>query len=183
MKILMTLAIVLFATNIAAQSDSLSKPEIVNTDTPDQKKLACDTPENKAFNFWVGTWRVTTPDGKPAGNSKITSIEDGCVIQENWTSATSNFTGTSYNFYNKHTSQWEQIWLDNQGGRLHLRGEAKDNTMVLRTEDQKGEDGKVSYNQITWTQNEDGTVRQYWQVFSEGKEPQVSFDGLYTANK
>lgn len=178
MKKLITLVFLLTTMSTAAQSDATSQ-----VSAPVQKALPCDTPENRAFDFWIGSWRVTTPDGKHAGDSKIVSVEDGCVIRENWTSATSKYTGTSHNFYNKYTSKWEQVWLDNQGGWLHLRGEGEENKMILRTEDRKGEDGKISYNQITWTKNEDGTVRQFWQVFTEGQEPQVSFDGLYTASK
>ncbi len=27
---------------------------------------ACDTPEHRAFDFWLGEWQVKTPDGKIA---------------------------------------------------------------------------------------------------------------------
>lgn len=184
MKVLLTLALLLFVTGTSAQSDTTSLDE-----TPIFKKMPCDLAEHRSFDFWVGSWRVTSPDGKHAGDSKIVAVEDGCVIRENWTSATSKYTGTSYNFYNKNTSQWEQIWLDNQGGVLHLRGKSKGNTMVLGTDKQVGADGKTTYNQITWTKNEDGSVRQLWHVFTvgaqaqEAQEAQVAFDGLYTASK
>ncbi len=30
---------------------------------------ACDAPEHRAFDFWLGEWQVRTPDGKLAGES------------------------------------------------------------------------------------------------------------------
>ncbi|MDI1320797.1 MAG: hypothetical protein PSW75_11495, partial [bacterium] len=34
-------------------------------------------PESHQFDFWIGEWNVTTPDGKPAGLSKIESVSSG----------------------------------------------------------------------------------------------------------
>lgn len=140
----------------------------------------CDSDDQTTFNFWVGEWRVTDPKGKYAGDSKIVSVQDGCVIQENWRSATSDYTGTSYNAYNQKAKQWEQIWLDNKGGRLHLKGQRKAKQMILTTDAIPNKKGKSSYNQITWTANQDGTVRQYWEVYTQGESTTVSFDGIYT---
>ena len=140
----------------------------------------CGSDDQNAFNFWIGEWRVTDPKGKHAGDSKIVSIQDGCVIQENWRSTTSDFTGTSYNAYNQADQRWEQIWLDNKGGRLHLKGQKQAKQMILRTDAKPNKDGKVSYNQITWTANPDGSVRQLWEVYTHQEKTAVSFDGLYT---
>ena len=38
---------------------------------------------------------------------------------------------------------------------------------------------KTFYHQVTWTDNEDGSVRQLWETFTEGKDVVVAFDGLY----
>ncbi|WP_245917623.1 hypothetical protein [Aureitalea marina] len=40
----------------------------------------CCTPEHRAFDFWIGEWEVTNPDGSEAGVNTITRIEDGCVL-------------------------------------------------------------------------------------------------------
>jgi hypothetical protein len=41
-------------------------------------------------------------------------------------------------------------------------------------------DKKAPYiNRITWTLNEDGTVRQLWEILVEGEVTNVAFDGLY----
>lgn len=139
----------------------------------------CTSENHQAFDFWVGEWRVTSPDGKHAGDNTLTKIQNGCVLHENWRSATSPYTGTSYNFYNQQAGQWEQLWLDNQGGSLHLKGERTAKQMILQSEAQKNAQGEAVYNKIIWTKNDDGTVRQLWLVITEGKEDQIAFDGLY----
>ena len=83
----------------------------------------CCTEEHKAFDFWIGSWEVTTPDGNSAGTNKITKVEGNCIIRENWISAKSGYTGSSTNFYNSESKQWEQLWIDNAGAHLKLRME------------------------------------------------------------
>ena len=139
----------------------------------------CSSKEYAQFDFWIGEWEVTNPDGSKAGENRIEKIQGECVLKENWTSATPGYTGTSYNFYNAAKKQWEQIWVDNQGGNLHLKGHRKGNKMILRTDDLINQEGKIFYHQITWTANKDGTVRQYWETFVEGVDVSVAFNGLY----
>ena len=145
----------------------------------DNSKCQCCNEKHAEFDFWVGTWNVTNPDGTPAGKNSIEKIQDNCVLRENWTSAKSGYTGTSHNFFNGKTKQWEQIWLDNQGQSLHLKGHKVGNKMILRTDDEINEEGLTFYHQLTWTANEDGTVRQLWETFTNGKEVSIAFDGLY----
>lgn len=139
----------------------------------------CCTEKNTEFDFWVGSWNVTKPDGSPAGTNTIDKIQDNCILRENWISAVGNFTGTSSNFYNAQTNRWEQIWLDNQGGVLHLKGNRKGNQMILQSDELKNEKGEPYFHRITWTLNDDGSVRQYWETITNGKDVIVAFDGLY----
>ena len=139
----------------------------------------CCTDKYSEFDFWLGTWNVTAPDGSAAGKNVIIKIQDNCILQENWTSAKGNYTGTSNNFFNIQKNQWEQIWIDNQGGNLHLKGNRVGNQMILRSEDLKGKEGKSFYHRITWTKNDDGTVRQLWETITNDNKVTVVFDGLY----
>ena len=139
----------------------------------------CCTEKHAEFDFWIGSWNVTKPDGSPAGTNTIDKIQDNCILRENWTSAVGNFTGTSSNFYNAQTNQWEQIWLDNQGGILHLKGNRKGNQMILQSDELKNAKGEPYFHRITWTLNDDGSVRQYWETITNGKDVIVAFDGLY----
>jgi len=139
----------------------------------------CCTENHRAFDFWVGEWEVVnSQDGSPAGASVISREEDGCVIHEKWTSAKPGYTGTSLNFFNAQSNQWEQLWVDNAGAVLKLKGNRVGNQMVL-TSDEFEKDGKTFRNRITWTKNDDGTIRQFWEVLGEDDNASIAFDGLY----
>ena len=141
-------------------------------------KCNCCTEKHAEFDFWEGSWEVTA-NGKPAGKNRIEKIQDGCILRENWTSANAGYTGTSYNFYNYQKKQWEQIWVDNQGQSLHLKGNREGNQMILESEELPNKEGILYRNRVTWTLNEDGSVRQLWEIVSSGKVVSVAFDGLY----
>lgn len=149
------------------------------THAQDKQDCACCSAEHGAFDFWIGDWSVTNKDGSDAGRNTITRLQDNCVLQENWISATPGYTGTSYNFYHVEKKHWQQLWLDNQGGSLELHGQRVGQQMILRSSDATNKDGKTFYHQITWTANDDGSVRQLWETFTEGAETVVAFDGLY----
>ncbi len=138
----------------------------------------CDGADHKAFDFWLGRWKVTE-NGKLAGTNHIQKIQGGCAIQETWVSATSNFTGTSYNFFNSESGQWQQLWLDNQGKNLQFSGNLIGSQMVLKTHQSVDGNGMPVVNQITWSLNEDGTVNQRWQLLSNGRVEKTLFNGLY----
>lgn len=144
------------------------------------KPCTCCTEEYKAFDFWVGDWNTYGPKGNLLGTNYITYMQDNCVIQENWKSAGFGFTGTSYNFYDAGAGEWVQVWVDNNGGNLLLRGGIKEGSMVLESEATPRPQGGSSYNRITWTPNDDGTVRQLWETSTDyGASWSVLFDGLY----
>ena len=142
-------------------------------------QTACDSEDHRAFDFWIGHWTVTLENGDPAGSSRITAIQDGCVILENWVSANPPFRGTSHNFYDPKKSKWRQIWLDNQGGILELEGERIDHQMILSSAPFTNSDGEISTHTITWTLHDDGVVQQKWETSTQGKETIVAFDGFY----
>ena len=140
----------------------------------------CCTSDHRAFDFWIGGWEVTKPDGSPAGVNTISKIEGGCVLREQWISTTPGYTGTSYNFYNRLDEQWEQLWLDNQGAHLSLKGNIEGGSMVLKSEPTPAPNGTKVINRISWTPKPDGSVRQHWQVSQDGgKTWSTAFDGLY----
>ncbi|NNK39439.1 MAG: hypothetical protein HKP45_02165 [Winogradskyella sp.] len=147
-----------------------------------QQSCKCCSDDHRAFDFWEGTWTVTNPDGAIAGYSTITKIQNNCIIDENWKSASPGYTGTSHNFYNSKLDRWEQLWIDNQGGFLKLYGNRKGNQMILRSDASQNKNGNNFYQQISWTDNDDGTVRQLWEIITENEETKILFDGLYKKN-
>ncbi len=142
---------------------------------------SCASPDHQAFDFWEGEWSVHNADGSLAGTNSIKKIQNNCVLEENWTSAKGGFTGTSLNFFNAEKKQWQQLWLDSSGGNLELSGSRIDNQMILRTVEAIDKDGNGYFHRITWTNNEDGSVRQLWETVT-GDNISIVFDGLYSKN-
>lgn len=135
-------------------------------------------PEYGQFDFWLGDWRVVDPSGTFQGTNKIEKTQGGCLLMENWTSA-SGTTGTSMNFYDGHAKEWVQVWVS-PGLQLEIRGGLVDGSMVL--------EGHAFYIQSrdyhpfrgTWTPLEGGVVRQHFEQSTDGGENWTTwFDGRY----
>lgn len=146
----------------------------------DAQQARCSTPEYRQFDFWAGDWEVHNAAGKLAGTNTITPMLNGCVLHEQW-AGTGGYTGESFNIYDQRTGMWHQTWVDNGGLLLVLDGGMEKGSMVLRGE-LKGRDGKMSQQRITWTPNEDGSVRQLWENSPDGKSWNTAFDGIYRPN-
>ena len=138
----------------------------------------CCSQAHTDFDFWIGTWEVTLADGSQAGTNRIEKIQDGCVLQEFWEGA-SGSTGTSLNFYNPKEAVWEQLWVDNSGTSLRLKGNRIGNRMVMSSAPFKDPGGRERIHRISWTALPDGRVRQLWEVLESGEVVQVLFDGYY----
>ncbi len=145
-------------------------------------------PVNREFDFWIGDWEVTTPDGKPAGTNRIEAVAGGRGLYENWEGAKQpngqpGMSGKSLNAYNAAKKQWQQFWVG--GGQvLELAGGLVDGRMVLGGAERTLRDGRKVTDRITWTPNADGTVRQQWeQTVDGGKTWTTVFDGLYRRKK
>lgn len=135
--------------------------------------------EAKQFDFWVGNWKVTTPDGTTAGHNIIISILGGRVVQENYTTP-GGYAGHSYNSYNVGKKRWEQFWVDNTGTVLHLTGGLNAAGRMVLSGERINPQGETVMDRITWTPNEDGSVRQHWEVSADAEETwSTLFDGTY----
>jgi hypothetical protein len=138
----------------------------------------CCEDEYNQFNFWLGEWQVYDTTGILVGENSISPVQDHCVLVENWKSKSG--TGTSYNYYNKADSTWNQVWIDNKGRPLVLKGKFSDGKMILRSKLTKGQKIKEFYNQITWQKMPDETVVQTWEALDPNfKSIAVIFKGVY----
>jgi hypothetical protein len=138
----------------------------------------CCTENHSKFDFWVGDWVVKDTLGNKIGENKIYKIQGKCAIKENWKSASS--TGTSFNYYDSKDDTWNQLWVDNQGSQLVLKGKPGKNKMVLKSTLQKGQRVPLFYHQITWTLRKDGTVLQHWEIYDKDNKLLNSlFKGIY----
>jgi len=147
----------------------------------------CCTPEYRQFDFWLGDWiayDLQKEEEIVAGYNTIVLLQDSCVLQENWSSGSGAYSGTSYNWYDRENDRWHQSWIDNQGGSLRLSGKLEAGKMVLYSEPMNGSKGQVMINRITWTPGSDGTVRQHWELSRDrGGSWETLFDGLYRRMK
>lgn len=147
--------------------------------TAQKAQKPCSSEKYHQFDFWIGSWEVYSPKGVLLGLSSIKELPDACGIQENWTSKTSNYTGTSYNYYNSEDDTWNQVWLDNLGKPLVLKGSYNAPVMSMKSELSTSNDPKL-FNQITWTKNPDGTVTQVWvTVDKNNRVSSELFRGIY----
>jgi tetratricopeptide (TPR) repeat protein len=94
-------------------------------------RVCMNRPEYRQFDFWVGEWNVIGPGGQQAGTNSVVLLEDGCIVEENWTSAQGGQTGKSFNFYNPVTHKWHQSYMGNDAGNWMMDGEYKDGAMHL----------------------------------------------------
>lgn len=144
-----------------------------------QNRYPCkDRFKSRQFDFWLGEW-VVTSQGQPAGENHITSILGGCVLLENWTSV-SGQTGQSFNYYDASRDHWRQIWVDDTGGVLEYTGQVVDGVMRYEGVTPDSSAGIDILNKMTFSPNEDGSVRQLMeQSRDRGETWQVVFDGHY----
>ena len=143
----------------------------------------CDNrPEAHQFDFWIGEWDVLV-NGKPAGINRIEKILNGCVLQENWTSA-GGVEGKSWNWYDIGDGKWHQLWLAAQGPpALRLSGGFADNVMKYEGTS-LGPGGATRMNRLQFFKLSDDGIRQLWEQSSDGGKTWTAvFDGEYRRRK
>jgi tetratricopeptide (TPR) repeat protein len=141
--------------------------------------------ENRQFDFWLGEWSVTTTQGSiPAGDSKIELILEDCVVQENWKSQNSPYSGKSYNIYNQARKQWEQYWVDNVGGNIFFYGGLKDGVMDYYTDEIPQTGGPALKRHLQFIPMGPDRVRQFSRGSADGgKTWSVEYDFTYARKK
>jgi hypothetical protein len=139
---------------------------------------ACTAAEYRQFDFWIGEWDVTLPNGSRAGSNRIEPILGGCALRETWAGARGSH-GTSYNAYDASRRRWHQTWVDDQGGLLVLEGGFAGNRMTLEGETRDSA-GHLQRQRIAWEPSDSGSVRQVWTTSSDsGATWTTAFDGRY----
>jgi len=148
----------------------------------DNQPLPCSTPEARQFDFWVGEWDLTWgEDGK--GKNTITSIYDGCVIQENFDGKPRmQLKGMSVSLYDPKLSKWKQTWVDSDGSYFDLLGEFEDGKMTLVCEkEMKGKPillrmvfHNISKNELDWnwerSDDDGGNWELRWHIHYKRRE-------------
>ncbi|HNQ13559.1 MAG TPA: hypothetical protein PKM16_10165 [Bacteroidia bacterium] len=148
------------------------------------EECPCCKDEYKEFDFWLGEWEVFDVEGKKVGNSQISKSERNCILFEKWTSV-GDHTGSSINFFDQKNYEWNQVWVDNNGLILKLKGGLIANGIIQMSSELLQNDQGLNFkNSIRWTLQEDGTVKQQWDMTDENLESfKTLFIGIYKAKK
>jgi hypothetical protein len=142
-------------------------------------------PRFAEFDYWLGTWDVR-PNGQPnapPGRNVITKILNGCVVLESWT--TPNYSGQSYNIFDRTRGKWYQRWVDNFGGFHEYAGGLKDGNMTYEGDmPAPGAPNTRVRTRLTFFKLADGGVRQFSEVTrDDGATWQVNYDLIYSRAK
>jgi hypothetical protein len=145
----------------------------------DPERYPCrDRPEAHQFDFWIGDWNVSDPNGNPLGVNRIARDLEGCVLRESWIGVNGT-RGTSVNFYDPASAQWHQVWTDDSGQITHYVGGLRDGAMRFRAEGFGDADGVHRQRTLDFIPNPDGSVRQLFRDSDNGETWKTGFDGLY----
>ena len=88
--------------------------------------------------------------------------------------------GQSFNRFDPDRGVWHQTWIDSTGSLLLIEGGMKDGAMVMTDGTVPGRKADAPLNEIRWSRNDDGTIRQHWRATKDGgKSWETVFDGKY----
>jgi len=166
--------LIILALVLAYSSWASPSPESAPISSP---PAACVAPEFRQFDFWLGRWKVTNPQGKEVGTSEISAVSQGCAVREQWKSA-SGSSGTSISYYDSADHKWHQDWVGGDGTILHLHGEFAGGAMVLSEQSRTAKGTRL--DRTVWTPRSDGKVKQEWTTSADdGRTWQIIFVGIY----
>lgn len=139
--------------------------------------VPCTAPEDRAFDFWIGSWNVSVGSPRTViATSEITMEPGGCAILEHYT----DFGGTIGRSVNLRDANgmWHQTYVDNKGFRIGLTGSATGvNTITMLDAP-----GSTMFQRWSWIAEPGGTVRQVADATGNGGSTFGApfWDGLYT---
>lgn len=148
--------------------------------TPAPVQNPCAAEEFGALDFWVGEWDVfQTGTETQVATSRIEKVSNGCAIRESWMPLRGP-GGTSLSSYDAETGLWHQLWIGAQPGRVFFEGGAVEGALVLTGYWGRDAEGQPSLVRMTYSLNDDGSVRQHGQASSDhGLNWTDSFDLTY----
>lgn len=140
---------------------------------------ACDSPEHKQFDFWVGRWDVFRTDtNQLVAHSLIEKLYGGCAVRENWMPI-GGTGGGSLNSWRPAEKKWRQTWTDTGNNWNEYAGGIEAGLMVL-TGSTTSAAGKPSPARITYEAKPDGNVVQTgYQSGDGGKSWALTYQFVY----
>ncbi len=159
-------ALALMAASVAAGQSSTPPP-------------ACDSPEHKQFDFWVGQWDVYRTDtNQLVARSLIEKLYGGCAVRENWMPI-GGTGGGSLNSWRPADKKWLQTWTDTGNNWNEYAGGMEGGAMVLTGTSAKAV-GTAMPVRMTYEAKPDGSVVQTgYQSTDGGKTWAVQYQYAY----
>jgi len=131
----------------------------------------CNRPEFRQFDFWKGDWNLRWSTGKsiPTGTgiNHVTTILDGCVVEEDFSFPAGDLEGKSLSTYDTRINKWQQTWVDNHGGYLDFVGEMHDGKMILERET-VSENGASLRQRMVWKNIEKDALDRSLELSRDG---------------
>jgi hypothetical protein len=123
----------------------------------------CTVPETKQFDFWIGDWDLTWNDSLH-GTNHVERIMESCTVQENFYDPKLKYSGKSWSVYSPVRKQWQQTWVDTQGGYISLTGGMVGDSMVLTTPERVTPKGKMISRMVFYNIKKD-SFDWSWETF------------------
>jgi hypothetical protein len=155
-------AVLSFVTFAARHASAQSAPPAGVTPAPCR-----DDANYRRFDFWVGTWRVTTVGGQQVGTSHVDVVSGGCALLENWRD-TRGSEGKSLNTYDPSTRAWRQFWVGQGGAVTDYSASEWDGASLVFMAHSRGPNGAELAQRLTFTPLDSGVVRQFGESSTDG---------------
>ena len=163
-----------------ARIEGLATRPVSSAGSP--KTAACEAPEYRQFDFWVGDWDafdVESPTTQVA-RIRVDLILDGCVLRENY-EGTNGLNGHSFTIYDASRKVWHQSWVTNRGQLLIIEGKIQVGEIVLSGVDYAA--GGRTLIRGTWKPVDAGVRETAESSTDGGKTWKPWFDLLFRPHK
>ena len=143
-----------------------------------EKPAACDTPERRRLDFWIGNWDAFDVGGPktPSGRARVEPILGGCVLHEIYEGADGH-AGESFTVWDAGRRVWHQTWVTDRGRLLTIEGRFEGGALTLEGP-QHADDGRRDLIRGTW-KREDRGVRETAGISEGGGAWRPLFDILF----
>lgn len=139
-----------------------------------------------SFDFWLGNWEATWQNSEGetiSGTNVISKVLDGNVIKENFEDPTNKFNGLSISMYNSRTNEWNQTWVDNQGGHYLFTGVIENGNPVFKTKMIKKEGFLIGRKMVFKDISKNTFSWQWLGTKDNGKHWDVLWEITYTRSQ
>ncbi len=141
---------------------------------------ACTNPENRQFDYWLGTWKIGAAGSSGNAHSTVSLSLDKCLVVENWDGGRGHY-GQNIFGYSADDRNWYGMFADNEG-RVHVFTSGKISAGSAEFEGtSRGANGETVLNRVKVVRVSPDKVEQSWEKSSDnGSSWNLVFRGEYS---